>query len=163
MSISTLELLPVDILFEIFGYLSAPDVLQSFLPLNKRLSRMIICDYLWHIHIDGSTLSLSIFINLCQNVLKLIGGRLVSLRLTLSDAIGGWSLVSSFLQYHQTTLLQRLHLIDIEPHELDKVLRNRLTKQVHTLLVDVTESSPFNYLEVEGVYLTKVKNNYSHD
>ncbi|CAF1249572.1 unnamed protein product, partial [Didymodactylos carnosus] len=83
--------------------------------------------------------------NICQNVLKWIGGRVISLRITLIDVIGGWSLVSSSLNYHQTTLLRRLHLIDIEPHEFDKLLRNRLVKQLHTLLIDVTNSSPFNY------------------
>ncbi|CAF3430769.1 unnamed protein product [Rotaria sp. Silwood2] len=101
-------------------------------------------------------MSLSMFNNLCQNVLKLIGNRLVSLRVILNNAIDGWSIVSSSLKYHQTTLLQRLHLIDIEPHEFDNLLCNPLIKQVHTLLVDVTPSNPFNYLEIEGVYLAKV-------
>jgi hypothetical protein len=96
-----------------------------------------------------------------QNVLKLIGNRIVSLRLTLVNVIGGWSLISSSLRYHQTTLLQRLHLIDIKPHEFDKLLRNDFIKQLHTLLVDITPSNLFNCLQVEGVYLVKVKNDYS--
>lgn len=75
--------------------------------------------------------------------------------------IGGWSLVSSSLQYHQTPLLQRLHLIDIKPYEFDKILRSRLIKQLHTLLIDVTESNEFNYLKVEGVYLAKVRKQLS--
>ncbi|CAF3367074.1 unnamed protein product, partial [Rotaria sp. Silwood2] len=54
--------------------------------------------------------------------------RVVSLRLTLNDMIGGWSLVSSCLKYHQTTLLRRLHLIDIQPHEFDKLLRHHSIK-----------------------------------
>jgi hypothetical protein len=93
--------------------------------------------------------------------LKLIGNRIVSLRLTLVNVIGGWSLISSSLRYHQTTLLQRLHLIDIKPHEFDKLLRNDFIKQLHTLLVDITPSNLFNCLQVEGVYLVKVKNDYS--
>jgi len=157
MSVSTFESLSADILFEIFGYLSPVDVLQAFLSFNKHLSRIIIHEYLWHIHIGNSTMPLSMFNNLCQNVLKLIGGRLVSLRLTLSDALGGWSLVSLSLQYHQTTLLQRLHLIGIEPHEFDKLLHNHLLRQLHTLLVDVEKSSSFHYQIVEGVYLAKVR------
>ncbi|CAF1406600.1 unnamed protein product [Rotaria sordida] len=101
-------------------------------------------------------MSLSMFNDQCQNILKLIGGRIVSLRLTLIDVIGGWSLVSSYLQYHQITLFQRLHLIDIKPHEFDKLLRNHVIKSLHTLLVDVTPSNPFDCLQVEGVYLVKV-------
>ncbi|CAF1361258.1 unnamed protein product [Rotaria sordida] len=103
----------------------------------------------------NSTMSLFMFNDLCQNVLKLVATRLVSLRLTLTNAIGGWSLISSSLKY-QTTLLQRLHLINITPHEFDNLLRNPLIKGLHTLLVDVTSSSPFHYLDGEGVYLTKV-------
>ncbi|CAF4189589.1 unnamed protein product [Rotaria sp. Silwood2] len=156
MSVSSFEILPDDILYEIFGYLSAVDVLQSFFSLTKRLSRMIIDEYLWHIHIGDSTMSLLMFNDHCQNVLKLIGSRVISLRLTLTNAIGGWSLISSSLGCHQTTLLQRLHLIDIKPHEFDKLLRNHLIKQLHTLLVDVTPSNPFHSLQVEGIYLVKV-------
>jgi hypothetical protein len=157
MMVSTFELLPADILFEIFHYLSPVDVLQSFLSLNKFFSRIVMYEYLWHIHIDNSTMSLSMFNDLCQNVLKLVGTRLVSLRVTLTNAIGGWSLVSSSLKYHKTTLLQRLHLINITPHEFDNLLRNPLIKGLHTLLVDVRSSNPFHYLDGEGVYLTKVR------
>jgi hypothetical protein len=160
MSFSALEILPVNILFEIFDYLSPVDVLQSFVSLNEYFLRIIICEYLWHIHIGDLTISLSMFNDFCQNVLKLIGSRVVSLRVRLTDVIGGWSIVSSSLQYHQITLLQRLHLIDIKPHEFDKLLRSRLMKQLHILLVDLTKSSLFHDQIVEGVYLAKVKNNY---
>ncbi len=157
MSVSMLEILPVDIFFEIFGYLSSIDVLQSFSSLNKYFSRIILYEYLWHIDFNDPTISLSMFNDFCQNVLKLIGGRVVSLRLRLTNVLGGWSLVSSSLQYHQITLLQRLHLIDIEPHEFNKLLRSRLVKQLNTLLVDVTECSPFHDEIIEGVYLAKVR------
>ncbi len=90
-------------------------------------------------------------------MLKLVGARIVSLRITLTNAIGGWSLVSSSLKYHQTTLLRHLHLIDIEPHEFDKILSNRLIKQLHTLLVDTVESGSFDNQVVEGAYLAKVR------
>ncbi|CAF2155333.1 unnamed protein product [Rotaria magnacalcarata] len=156
MSVSLFEILPDDILYEIFRYLSPIDVLQSFLLLSKRFSRVIRHEYLWHIHIGDSTMSLMMFNDHCHNVLKLIGNRIVSLRLTLNNVIGGWSLISSFLRYHQTILLQRLHLIDIKPHEFDKLLRNHFIKQLHTLLVDVTPSNPFNCLQDEGIYLVKV-------
>ncbi|CAF3381163.1 unnamed protein product [Rotaria sp. Silwood2] len=53
-------------------------------------------------------------------------------------------------------LLRRLHLIDIQPYEFDKLLSNRLIKQLHTLIVDVTDSNPFKYQVVEGAYLAKV-------
>ncbi|CAF3183626.1 unnamed protein product, partial [Rotaria sp. Silwood2] len=86
--------------------------------------------------------------------------RLVSLRVILNNVIDGWSLVSSSLKYHRTTLLPRLHLIDIEPHEFDNLLCNPLIKQVHTLLVDVTPSNLFNHLETEGVYLAKLSHLY---
>jgi hypothetical protein len=75
---------------------------------------MIVREYLWHIHIGDSTMSLMIFNDLCQNVLKLIRARIVSLRLTLINTVGGWSLILSSLKYHQTMVLQRLHLINIE-------------------------------------------------
>ncbi|CAF1373545.1 unnamed protein product [Rotaria sordida] len=156
MSVSSFEILFDDILYEIFRYLSPVDILQSFFSLNKRLSRVIINEHLWHIHIGDSTMSLLMFNDHCHNILKLIGGRLVSLRLTLINVIGGWSFISSSFRYHQTTLLQRLHLIDIKPHEFDKLLRNHLIKQLHTLLVDVTPSNSFNCLQVEGIYLVKV-------
>jgi hypothetical protein len=103
MTVSTLESLPVDVLFEIFGYLSPVNILQTFLSINKRLSRNILHEYLWYIHIGNSTMSLSIFNDRCQNILKLIGGRVLSLRITLSNTIGGCSLVSSSLRCHQTT------------------------------------------------------------
>jgi hypothetical protein len=125
------ESLPVDILFEIFFYLSVSEIYQSFLSLNDRFPRIIKYEYMWHIHIDGNKASLSMFKKFCENVLKLIGCRVVSIRLTLSNIIGGWSLVSSSLVYHRTTLLRRLHLIDIKPHEFDKLLRNSLIKQLH--------------------------------
>ncbi|CAF4944615.1 unnamed protein product, partial [Rotaria socialis] len=81
MSASTFELLPVDIFFEIFGYLSPMEILKSFLSVNKRLSRIVLHEYLWHIHIGDSIMSLSMSSDLCQNVLKLIGSRVISLRI----------------------------------------------------------------------------------
>ncbi|CAF4300258.1 unnamed protein product [Rotaria magnacalcarata] len=152
---SNFELLPVDILFGIFAYLSPVEILQSFLSLNKRFSRIIRHQYVWHICIDGNSMSLSMFNNFCKNMLKLIERRLVSLRITLNNAIGGWSLVSSSLQSHQTTLLRHLHLINIEPFEFDKLLFNRLVKQLHSLIVDVTIDSSFHDEVVEGAYLAK--------
>jgi hypothetical protein len=112
---------------------------------------------MWYIHNDGTKASLSMFKKFCENVLKLIGCRVVSIRLTLSNIIGGWSLVSSSLAYHRTTLLRRLHLIDIKPHEFDKLLRNSLIKQLHTLLIDLKEESKFNNQVVEGAYISKVR------
>ncbi|CAF2571445.1 unnamed protein product [Rotaria sp. Silwood2] len=153
---SKFELLPVDILFEIFAYLSPVEILQSFLSLNKHFSKIIRHQYLWHIGIDGNSMPLSMFNNFCQNMLKLIGRRLVSLRITLSNAIGGWSLVSSSLQSHRITLLRHLHLVYIEPYEFDKLLCNRLIKQLHTLIVDVTNDSSFHDGVAEGAYLAKV-------
>lgn len=157
MSINALEILLVAVFLMVFDYLSPANVVQSFFSLNKRLSRMITHEYLWHIHIGDSTMSLSMFNDLCQNMLKVIENRVVSLRLTLTNIIGGWSIVSSCLKYHRITLLQHLHLVDIEPHEFNKLLRNCLIKQIHTLLVDITKSNSFSYLEVEGVYLAKVR------
>ncbi|CAF3219201.1 unnamed protein product [Rotaria socialis] len=156
MSYSSLDILPNDILYEIFGYLSPIDVIESFFSLSKRLSRIIVNEYVWHIRIGDSTMSLSMFNDHCQNVLQLIGGRVVSLRLILINVINGWPLISSSLRSHSTTFLQRLHLIDIEPHEFDKLLRSQLIKQIHTLLVDITSSNRFNCLQVEGVYLVQV-------
>ncbi|CAF2679788.1 unnamed protein product [Rotaria sp. Silwood2] len=156
MSVSKFEYLPVDIIFDIFDYLSPLEILQSFLLLNKRFSKIVMNEYLWHICIGDNIMSLSMFNNLCQNVLKLIGRRVVSLRITLSHVVGGWSLISSSLQCHQKILLQRLHLIDIKPHELDKLLCNHLIKQIHTLLIDMTSPNLFHDLKIEGVYLTKV-------
>ncbi|CAF4639896.1 unnamed protein product, partial [Rotaria sp. Silwood2] len=138
MIVTKFECLPIDVLFEIFPYLSPVEILQSFSSLSKCFSTIVLRQHLWHIHIGGNTMSLSMFKNFCQNVLKLIGDRVISLRITFSNMIGGWSLVASSLNYHQTILLRRLHLIDIEPHEFDKLLRNYLVKQLHTLLVDVT-------------------------
>ncbi|CAF3420010.1 unnamed protein product [Rotaria sp. Silwood2] len=67
MMVNTFELLPVDVIFEIFSYLSAVEILQSFLSLNNYLSSIIMYEYLWHIHIGGNRISLSTFNNLCQN------------------------------------------------------------------------------------------------
>ena len=162
MSISSFEALPVDILYEIFAYLSPVDILQSLFSFTKRFSKIISNEYLWNIQIGDATMPLVMFNDQCQNILKLIGSRVVSLRLTLTDAIGGWSLVSSYLLYHQITLLQRLHLIGIKPHEFDKLLCNHVLKHLHTLLVDVTSSSLFHWLPVEGVYLAKVRKELFH-
>ncbi|CAF4479546.1 unnamed protein product [Rotaria sp. Silwood2] len=156
MIVTKFECLPIDVLFEIFAYLSPVEILQSFLSLSKCFSTIVLRQHLWHIHIGGNTMSLSMFKNFCQNVLKLIGDRVISLRITFSNMIGGWSLVASSLNYHQTILLRRLHLIDIESHEFDKLLRNHLVKQLHTLLVDVTKCNSFKYQVVEGAYLAKV-------
>ncbi|CAF4102584.1 unnamed protein product [Rotaria sp. Silwood2] len=154
--VNTLEWLPVDVIFEIFSYLSSVEILQSFLSLNNYFSRIIMHDYLWHIHIGDNKMSLSTFKDLCQHVLKLIGHRVISLRITLTNIIGGWSLVSSSLKYNKMISLRRLHLIDIKPHEFDKILNNRLIKQIHTLLVDASERSPLTNQVVEGAYLAKV-------
>ncbi|CAM4834719.1 unnamed protein product [Rotaria magnacalcarata] len=59
-------------------------------------------------------------------------------------------------EYRQTTLLRHLHLINIEPFEFDKLLFNRLVKQLHSLIVDVTIDSSFHDEVVEGAYLAKV-------
>ncbi|CAF2134796.1 unnamed protein product [Rotaria magnacalcarata] len=95
MSVSSFEILPDDVLYEIFGYLSPIDILQSLFLLTKCLSRIISNEYLWHIHIGDTTMSLTMLNGQCQNILKLIGGRVVSLRVTLIDVIGEWSLISS--------------------------------------------------------------------
>ena len=113
-------------------------------------------DYIWHIHINGNGMGLSMFNDYCVNVLKLIEGQVVSLRLTLSNIIGGWSLVSSSLKSCQIISLRRLHLIDIEPDEFDKLLNNGFIRQLNTLLVDVKYFSSFNKQPVEGAYLAKV-------
>ncbi|CAF1094114.1 unnamed protein product [Adineta steineri] len=117
---------------------------------------MIMYEYLWHIHIADSTMSLLMFTDYCQNILKVIGSRLVSLRVTLTNVIGGWSMISSSLRCHLSLSLQRLHLIDIKPYEFDRLLRSHLIKQIHTLIVDVINYSPFEEQTVEGLYLTKV-------
>jgi len=162
MDVSSFEILPDDILYEIFRYLSPIAILQSFFSLNKHFSRVITNECLWNIHIDGSTMSLLMFNDYCHNVLKLIGSRIVSLRVTLTNTISGWSLVLSSFRYHQMTLLQRLHLIDIEPHVFDKFLRNDLVKQLHTLVVDVKDCSAFPGQVVEGAYLAKVRRQTLH-
>ncbi|CAF0883948.1 unnamed protein product [Rotaria sp. Silwood1] len=95
MSVSTFEIVPDDILCEICVYLSPVDILPSLFSLTKRLSRILSHEYLWHIHIGNTTMSLLMFNEQCQNILKLIGGPIVSLGLTLTNVIGGWSLVSS--------------------------------------------------------------------
>jgi hypothetical protein len=161
MSISSFEVLPNDTLYEIFHYLSPIDVLQSFLLSNKRFSNLITNEHLWHIHIGDSRMSLMLLTEHSQKILKFIGNRVISLRVNLMNTLGGWSLISSSLHYHQIILLRRLHLIDITPNEFDKLLRNHFVKQLHTLLVDVTPSNPFNVLKVEGIYLVKVKLYYS--
>ncbi|CAF4018988.1 unnamed protein product [Rotaria sp. Silwood1] len=112
--------------------------------------------FLWHIHIDGDRMSLLTFNDFCENILKVVRHRVVSLRITFKHVVGGWSLVSSALKYHQTMLLRHVQLIDIQPYEFDKFLCNHLTKQLHTLIVDVTEHNPFNYQAMEGAYLAKV-------
>jgi hypothetical protein len=58
MSISSFEILPNDILYEIFYYLSPIDLLRSFLSLNKRFSNLLRNEHLWYIHIGDSTMSL---------------------------------------------------------------------------------------------------------
>ncbi|CAF1534705.1 unnamed protein product, partial [Rotaria sp. Silwood1] len=80
MSVSKFEFIPADIIVEIF---------QSFLLLNKRFARIITDEYLWNIHIGDNIMSLLMFNNLFQNVLKLIGQRIVSLRIRLSHIVGG--------------------------------------------------------------------------
>jgi hypothetical protein len=157
MTVSKFELLPDDILFEIFGYLSHVDIFKSFVLLNERFSRILINEYLWHIHIDGSTMSLPMFNHFYSNALKGIGARIISLRITFSDMIDEWSLVSSSLNYHQTTLLRCLHLIDIDLYKFDKLLNDCLIKQLHTLLVDVTCDRSYKGEVVEGTYLAKVR------
>jgi hypothetical protein len=66
MTVATFECLPVDILFQIFAYLSSIDILRSFLLLNKRYSTIIIHQYLWHIHIGDNPTSLSVFNDLVK-------------------------------------------------------------------------------------------------
>jgi hypothetical protein len=157
MNMSSLENLPNDTLSEIFYYLSPIDVLQAFSSLNKRYTNLITNEHFWHIHIGDSRMSLMLLTEHSQKILKFIGNRVISLRVNLMNTLGGWSLISSSLHYHQILLLRRLHLIDIKPKEFDKLLNNHFIRQLHTLLVDVTPSNPFNRLKVEGLHLTKVK------
>ncbi|CAF4655747.1 unnamed protein product [Rotaria sp. Silwood2] len=89
MIVNTFELLPVDVIFEIFSYLSAVEILQSFLSLNNYLSSIIMYEYLWHIHIGGNRMSLSMVNNLCQNVLKQLEHGVISLRIILTNVIDG--------------------------------------------------------------------------
>ncbi|CAF1442004.1 unnamed protein product [Rotaria sordida] len=150
------EFLSIDVLYEICAYLSPVDILRSLASLNKRFSTIFMYQFLWHIHIDGDRMSLLTFNDFCENILKVVRHRVVSLRITFKHVVGGWSLVSSALKYHQTMLLRHVQLIDIQPYEFDKFLCNHLTKQLHTLIVDVTEHNPFNYQDMEGAYLAKV-------
>ncbi|CAF4840242.1 unnamed protein product [Rotaria sp. Silwood2] len=89
MMVNTFELLTVDVIFEIFSYLSAVEILQSFLSLNNYLSSIIMYEYLWHIHIAGNRMSLSMVNNLCQNVLKRLEHGVISLRIILTNVIDG--------------------------------------------------------------------------
>jgi hypothetical protein len=57
MMVTNFECLSADVLFEIFGYLSPANIFQSFFSLNKRFSTIFTYQYLWHIHIDDSTVS----------------------------------------------------------------------------------------------------------
>lgn len=156
MSASTFESLPADVIFSVFQYLSPAEIIHSFLAATRRLAALITREYLWHINIDTSTMSLVTLDEFQRSILKTIGRRVVSLRLTLTNAIGGWALVSPSLRYHRNIPLQRLHLIDIEPHEFDRLLRSQLIKQLHTLLVHMTKYSLFNEQTAEGPYLAKV-------
>ena len=61
MSVSSFETLPNDVLYEIFGFLSTVDILQSLFLLSKRLSRIILNKYLWHFHIGDKAMSLMMF------------------------------------------------------------------------------------------------------
>jgi hypothetical protein len=148
--------LPGNIIFEIFSYLSPFEIFQSFLSLNDRFSRILKYEYIWHIYIDENR-ALLMFKEFCENILKLIGGRVVSLRLTLTNIIGGWSFISSSLKCQQTIFLRRLHLIDdIEPNEFDKLLCSYLIKQLHTLMVDLDATiykSSFLYFFERCVYV----------
>ncbi|CAF3816914.1 unnamed protein product [Rotaria sp. Silwood1] len=153
--VTMFEFLSIDVLYEICAYLSPVDILRSLASLNKRFSTIFMYQFLWHIHIDGDRMSLLTFNDFCENILKVVRHRVVSLRITFKHVVGGWSLVSSALKYHQTMLLRHVQLIDIQPYEFDKFLCNHLTKQLHTLIVDVTEHNPFNYQAMEGAYLAK--------
>jgi len=157
MTITTFESLPTDVLLEIFVYLSPIKILQSFSRFNKRFLTIIVFEYLWHIDINDDKMSWLIFNDFCQNVLKTIGARIISLRITFKNAIGGWSLISSAMRQHQTTLLRRLHVIDITDYEFKKLLRNPLIKQLHTFMIDLTRYSSFKRQGVEGAYLDKVR------
>ena len=72
-------------------------------------------------------ISLPTFNDFCRNVLQVIGGGLISLRLRLSNSIDGWSLVSSSLQHYQFTLLQRLILIGSNVHSLEFAISSSVT------------------------------------
>jgi hypothetical protein len=100
---SKFESLSVDVLFEIFSYLSPIKLLQAFLSSNKRFSTIVMHQYLWHIDMSGNRMSLSMFSDLCQNVL-----------------------ITSAIRYHQMVVLQCLHRIDTKSHDLKKLLRSCL-------------------------------------
>ena len=155
---STLESLSVEVFFEIFTYLSAADVLQSFSSLNTHFTTILTSQYLWHIHIGGGHMSFSMFADYCQHVLGVVSARVASLRVILSRTIGGWSLVASAMRMHQVTMLRRLHLLDITSHEFKNLLRSPLLKQLRTLLIDLTQDKPFRKQIIEGAYLSEVRN-----
>jgi hypothetical protein len=156
MSNNTFELLPVDLLFEIFGYLSPLEIVQSFFSLNKRFSSIIKYEYIWHLHINANRMVLSMFNDICENVFKMIEGRIISIRLTLLNTFDVWSLISSSMKSCQLMSLRRLHLIDIDSYEFVQIINSGLLKQLDTLLIDITQYSSFNQQVVQGAYLAKV-------
>jgi hypothetical protein len=67
---------------------------------------------MWHIHISDERMSLLILNHFCQHVLRFIRKRVMSLRLTLTNIIGGWSLISSSLKYHISLVFNHMNLIN---------------------------------------------------
>jgi hypothetical protein len=170
MTMSTrFEVLCVELILELFSYFAPHELVQSFSSLNGFISAILLqCPLRASIggvreDVESYTRFATICLALTHRALGR-GARLISLRISLTRAIGSWSLLAPIFHRQRALVLCRLHLIDMRRHEFDRLLR-ALTgaPMLHTLLVDLSYpaysdwDARHTFLTMgEGCYLAEV-------
>ncbi|CAF1352916.1 unnamed protein product [Adineta steineri] len=141
-----LELLPNELLFNIFQYLSTPDVLRIFCQLNRRFDKLVDKHLYTCKYIDLQTTSKFNFDLIWEQYLSPLAGKITSL--SLSNDVNTPDQVDQFYA-HGFTLrhfpqLQSLALFHIHSKEIIDKIANDLP-HLTTLTHLTFEKSIFNY------------------
>jgi hypothetical protein len=167
---TTFEMLCIELILELFQYFAPHELIFSFSSLNARLSAILLRCPL-RASIGGVYENVEChtqFVNGCRALTdRALGGgvQLISLRISLGRAIGGWSILAPILHRQCSRLrLRRVHLIDVRRRDFDRLLHVLTGAPVlHTLLFDLSihsysESEAVHTFEKmsEGAYLAEV-------
>ncbi|CAF2576793.1 unnamed protein product [Rotaria sp. Silwood2] len=160
--VSSLHVLPDEILLEIYKYLSNVHVICSFYGLNKRFNTCITGYYR---HISLTDVTCNQFHELCRSILPNIGSQIRSLLISNCRSVLQGKIFSQYFSHQMSKIfpnLQKLTLICFTADELDKFLNalNNLSNldeiEISDLLTD--QSNLFQHVvETNNNRFTSIK------